>query len=366
MTVPSATLEDTVYVKPVSEKIENGLVFSHFVDSNNMPIKVDSSLYEVYYSSENGYHSTELPTEAGWYSLVVKLNEDSGLNLIDNTNPYHTWFVFQVLDVVKEDPEVLFSIESGVTLVIGEDSAPTVTVPEGVEYRIYYTLDGVEISEEMPTTPGTYAINIQTVENDIYKAYWGFRWFKLVEPTKKVDPEVTFSIESGVTLVIGEDSAPTVTVPEGVEYEVYYTMNDGAINLGSEFPTTPGVYAINIRTVENDTYNSVGGFRWFNLSTPASAETVMVSLVYEADVNGVYRFVGFVDADGNSVEIDSNLYSIWYEQDEKTKDESEFVAGQTYSLVVKFTDGANYRFISEGHIGNETKAWPWFTYTPAA
>lgn len=352
-----------------------------FVDKNEMVANVNPNAYEWYYSSENGYHSQDVPTEAGWYSLVVKFADGAGYSLKDCADPLHTWYVFQVVkpaepDTIYVDP-VYSTNENGAIVFEGfidENGQPTEV--DSSLYEVYYEQNEAFYSYDVPTEAGGYTFivrfnddsNYQIItlnRDDVPRKIW--KGFTVTGPVVKENPEVLFSIENGATLVIGENSAPTVIVPEGVEYQIYYTMNDGAVNLGSEFPNTPGTYAINVKTVENDVYNSVGGWRWFKLVVPTTHETIMVTLVYSVDANNVFRFEGFLDAEGNSINVDPNSYEIYYEYKERRTTEDQFVAGETYNLIVEFKEGANYQFITGGdHKGNANRAWPWFTYTPAA
>lgn len=372
------SLEDfTLGVTPVINETEGGLVFAGFVDGNGMPVNLDPSLYTVNYSNDNGTYE-QLPTEPGSYSLVVELSEASGCNLVGCQYPLKGWFVFriaepEVADTIYIDP--VFK-DSGNGLIfdgfVDANGNPVEVDPS--LYSVYYEQNEANIGSTLPTEPGGYVIVAHLNENanyrfitlnrdDLPKYVW--KSFEVKSDVVKVDPEVAFSIENGSQLTIGVDPVPTVTVAEGVEYRIYYTL-DG-VEVGTELPTTPGTYAINIQTVENDTYNAWWGFRWFVLNAPATEETVYVTLVTTTNADNVLEFAGFVDAEGNEVVIDSNLYSIWYEANEVRKEPSEFETGTTYSLIVKFADGANYRFITGGdHKGNETKAWPWFVFTPVS
>ena len=130
--------------------------------------------YVVTYSSDTtGYNSTEYPTVAGTYSIVVTVNQNDQYNY----KKAHQWFR---LVEPKLTPEVTISIENGATLTIGGNE-PTVTVSEGVEYITYYELDGVRYSDTLPTEPGTYSFIVETIENDEYNSARQWRWFRLVE-----------------------------------------------------------------------------------------------------------------------------------------------------------------------------------------
>ena len=274
-------------------------------------------------------------------------------------------------EIVKVNPTVEFSIEAGDELTIGVDGEPTVTVtPGNLTYTVHYEKDETVVASSFAeiTEAGTYALVVNVNGNEQYNDYKVWVVFKAVKQSNKVNPEISVSINNGSTLYIGVDSAPTVTVTPGdLQYEVFYTKDDGATNLGTEFPSEPGIYAINVKVFETDEYNYVSTFRWFNLEAPASQETILVTLKTSAAADGVLSFAGFVDANGEEVTVDSSLYSIWYEESETKVLPENFVAGHTYVLIVRFEDGANYQYIlNDDHIGNAHKAWPWFIYAPVA
>ena len=172
--------------------------------------------------------------------------------------------------VEKVEPEVTISIENGATLTIGVDTAPTVTVPEGVNYTTYFEQDEVFVSNTLPTTPGTYSFIVETEENDQYKASRTWRWFRLVEPSNKEDAVVTFNYEPGETFVIGGAERPTVTVSEGADYVITYESESGYNS--TEFPQEAGAYSLVVTVNENDLFKASKKWLWFRLEVAPTGE----------------------------------------------------------------------------------------------
>ena len=144
-----------------------------------------------------------------------------------------------------------------------------------------------------------------------------------------------------------------------LSYEVFYTKDDGATNLGTEFPATPGIYAINVRVFETNEYNYISTFRWFKLEEAPTQEVIMVDAVF-TEVEGGIVFGGFVDSNGNTVEVDSSLYSVYYELNEAYAGDRLPIEPGDYVIVVKFVDGSNYEFITKNREDVPHKVWSFF------
>lgn len=231
-------------------------------------------------------------------------------------------------------------------------------------YSVYYSND-FGTYNELPIEPGWYSIIVELDENSGFKLIDGNKDFKHwvsfeVKNVQKVNPEISVSIENGTTLYIGVDDAPTVTInPDMLSYEVFYTKDDGATNLGTEFPTTPGTYAINVRVFETNEYNYVSTFRWFILAEAPTQNVIMVdAVIYSKD--GKVHFDGFIDADGNYItDIDSSLYRVYYSSETAEYDEYPTEPG-SYSIVVEFVEEANYEFITKNIETVTKKIWRGF------
>ena len=216
--------------------------------------------------------------EAGFtYSLVVTVSESANFNYARQFR----WFRLKAPSL-KVNPEITFNFENGATFKQGAEEKPEFTVSEGADYEVYYYCEAKDLAGEVATfysyeelEPGfAYSLNVKVKENETYNSGSAWRWFNFVEAKKT--PEVSISIENGATLTIGVDAAPTVTVPEGVNYVTYYEVDE--VKVSDTLPTTPGTYSFIVETEANDEYNSTRLWRWFRLVEPTT-QTVR----YEAE-----------------------------------------------------------------------------------
>ena len=368
--VKGSKLDATIEVS-----IENGTTLYIGVDSAPTVTVTPSDLsYEIIYTKDDGAVElgSEFPTEPGTYAINVRVNETDEYNY---TSTFR-WFVLKevaVTEVVKVD-SVFEENSDGALVFVGfiDENGESITLDSQV-YTVHYEKSEVPVGSAVPTEPGSYSVVVSLDINSNYEfitlniatltsKIW--RTFKIAAPVTKANPEITFNVENGDELVIGEWSA-VVTVSSGVEYTVFYTMNDGEINLGSELPTTPGTYAINVKTVENDDYNAVSAFRWFRLVEPTTAEVKEIILVTSTDENGVLVFEGFKDLEGNTVAVSSDDYTAAYEKDEASVSYEDFVSGEWYALVVG-VNSAKYKLVKDGEYGgNASKVWPSFQFLPS-
>ena len=279
---------------------------------------VDGGEIRVYYSNDT---SEVIPMTL---SMVSTPNmETAGKQVITVTYEGKT-DTFQITvkaaPVVKTNPTIVFSIENGYTITwdgISETPNVSVTVLEDVNYDVWFEQDEVVIGTTLPSTPGTYAIVIQTEENDLYNAVRDFRWFVIKAPTNKTTPTFSFTYESSEGTVALENAThftegqvPTFIVvanEDNVQVEVFYTKDDGETNLGSVAPTTPGTYAVNIRSIEDDNYEEAKEWRWYVIDPAPTAQQEYVHLV---DDEVVFTYDGqphtpiwhFENESGNRVE----------------------------------------------------------------
>ena len=305
--------------------------------------------YVITYSSEeSGYDSTEFPTVAGTYSLVVTINE----NDLYKENKVWRWFRLEAPSE-KAVAEITFNFENGATFTKGAEEKPEYTVSEGADVEIYYYSEERDLAGETATfysyeelIPGyPYSLNVVVKENDLFKASSAWKWFRLEAPTEKVDPEVTVSIENGATLTIGVDAAPTVTVPEGVNYITYYEL-DG-VKVSDTLPTTPGTYSFIVETEENDQYKALRTWRWFRLVAPSTKEAAEITFNYEA---GTTYYIEGIERPTVTVSEGAD-YVITYESESGYNSEMFPTEPGTYSLVVT---------VNENDLFKADKQWLWF------
>lgn len=259
-------------------------------------------------------------------------------------------------NIKKEKPTISFVVdnnpfENGTQFVVNAIKNIEVTVTEGVQYNVYYTKDdgATNLGNVAPTEVGKYAINVVTIENDSYESVSDFRWYEIVNEDSRITPTFKFSIESGVMFV--EGNVPEITASaneEGVEVEIYYTKDDGATNLGGVAPTTPGTYAINIKSIANDTYKEASDFRWYIIK-PATAVSIEVQFSEETS----FTYDGKPHTP-TVVSITNNVsYKVHYEKGEKFYSNDAPVEEGTYSMVVSLVNDSD---------GTLVRPW-WCTFT---
>ena len=189
--------------------------------------------------------------------------------------------------------------------------------------------------------------------------------FKITVKGEKLTPTIIFSIESGATFIYdgtGEEPNISATVTEDVNYDVWFEENEE--NIGTSVPTTPGTYAIVVRTEENDLYSSVSDFRWFVIKAPTNKATPTFSFTYENDgeevalENGTHFVEGSVPvltakANEEGVQIDEVFYA---------KDDGETYLGTTapttpgtYSINIKTIENDDFEYAS---------AFRWYVIDP--
>lgn len=220
-----------------------------------------------HYSSESlGItNQLEAPTEIAWWSLVV---ETVATDIYASSRSWKTFHIDAPSE--KLTPEITFSIENGATFVYdGTQDAPdiSVQVSSNATYTTYFELDGVNIGQSIPTTPGTYSFICEVSENDIYLAKRDYRWFKITSPAK-TDATITFSSDTYFEYN-GETHSPTFEVSPDATYTYQYEKNEQFYS--DNAPTEAGTYALVVTVQESDQYNKTTKYVVFTIAyTPNS------------------------------------------------------------------------------------------------
>ena len=283
---------------------------------------------------------------ANTYSLIVEVTGN------EEYNDVRTYRWFYLKDNLP-DAVVTFSIETGSTLTIGKDAAPTFTVTEGLSYTAQYEQDEKFYSNEFPTEPGTYALVVKVTGNENYNGVTKWIVITLVEDTStdpeeptpevQVNPTVKFSINNGASLIIGKSSAPTVTVPEGVEYVTYFELNEKKVADTWEELCELGAntYSFILETRANSKYLAVRQYRWFYLKEDKTDAKVTFSIT-----SGTTLTIG-KDAAPTFTVTEGLSYTAQYEQDEKFYSNEFPTEPGTYALVVKVTGNSQYNGVTK-------------------
>ena len=332
----------------VTVSIENGATLTIGVDEDPTVTVPEGVNYTTYYEQDEVKVSDTLPTTPGTYSFIVETEEN------DQYNAYRTYRWFRLVEpTTKETAEITFNYEAGTTYYIGGTERPTVTVSEGADYVITYESEAGYNSTEFPTEAGTYSLVVTVNENDQYKADKQWLWFRLVEPTIKVDAEITFNFVNGDSFIKGAEEKPEYTVSEGAEVEIYYYSEER--DLAGETATfysyeelIPGyAYSLNVKVLENDIYNAGSAWRWFRLEAPSTKEAAEITFNYEG---GTTYYIGGTERPTVTVSEGAD-YVITYES-ESGYNSTEFpTEAGTYSLVVT---------VNENDLFKADKKWLWF------
>ncbi len=348
ITVTYEGLTTTLNIEVVAaavEKVNPTITFSHEGGSTfklgepGPTVTVTEGLeYSVYYNKGEEVYGTTYPTEPGTYAMVVEVTGN------DQYNDLKQWLVFKIVEN-KLTPEITFSIESGATIVLGVDPWPTATVADGLSFTSYFEQDEKRLDTEFPTAPGTYSFIVEVEETETHNKAREWRWFRVIE--NKPTAEVTFSIETGATLTIGKDAAPTVSVTEGLDYAVRYDKDEKFYS--NEFPTEPGTYAMVVEVTGNEQYNGTTKWVVFKLVEDTPTEKVDPEIIFSIE-NGATVTLG-VDAWPTATVSEGADYVTYFEQDEKRLDTEFPTAPGTYSFIVEVTGNDQY---------NSARAYRWF------
>ncbi len=229
--------------------------------------------YTVHYEQNEQFYSNDAPTAVGWYAMIVEVQAGNGYAYSKK------WLVFEIqaaTTVDKLQPTVEFTFESGAEFTYdGTGERPNIgaiVVEDGVEFTTYFEENEINIGTEIPTTPGTYSLIIETTENDTYARLRDYRWFRIVSPTA-TSAGVTFGDEVAFTYD-GNPHSPTFQVtPEDAVYTVHYEKDEQFYS--NEAPTEVGYYAMIVSVEAGDGYDAFSKYVIFHID---QAEATSVSL----------------------------------------------------------------------------------------
>ena len=304
--------------------------------------------YETYFSKDEENIGTAIPTAPGTYSLVIQTVSN------DYYNATHGWRNFKIIN--KAAPEITFNFEAGQNFVYdGTGEAPEISanVPNGVVYDWYFEHETRgNLGKTVPTEPDVYSLIIETEENDTYSATRVYRWFRIVAPTNKETPVVTFSFEVGQAFEYdGTGVAPdiSVTVTDGVEYDWWFEKNEQSI--GKVLPTEPGHYALVVQTVEDDNYVAYRTWRVFQITAPVTKQTPTVTFNFEAGQN--FEYDGTGEAPEITATVSDGVVYDWYFEHETRGNLGKTVPTEpdVYSLIIETQENETY---------SATRVWRWF------
>lgn len=194
-----------------------------------------------------------------------------------------------------------------------------------------------------------------------YQAYYTINIKSTIEKEK---PTITFTLDdgttftNGTTLLTNDLKTIIVSVNAVVDYEVYYTKDDGETDLGATAPTEPGLYAVNVRIIENDEFvaplDNKKTWRWFEIVAKTEKQDAEISFSVASGTHFTY---------GEDYQIEVAVsngadYEVYY-----TKDDGETNLGQN-----KPTEPGTYAInvaVKENALFNSSRAFVWYVIDPA-
>lgn len=300
--------------------------------------------------------------------IAPSMNKEGQIDvIIKYEEKYQAYYTINIKSTIeKEKPTITFTLDdgttftNGTTLLTNDLKTIIVSVNAVVDYEIFYTKDDGEtnLGSKAPTEPGLYAINVTTLENAYYSSTTAFVWYYIKAPSVKKEAEISFSIENGTKFTQGEPYNIEVTVSSGADYEVYYTKDDGEIDLGATAPTEPGLYAVNVRIIENDEFvaplDNKKTWRWFEIVAKTEKQDAEISFSVASGTHFTY---------GEDYQIEVAVsngadYEVYY-----TKDDGETNLGQN-----KPTEPGTYAInvaVKENALFNSSRAFVWYVIDPA-
>lgn len=230
----------------------------------------------------------------------------------------------------------------------GNPHAPTVSASYGVDYNITFNCEDKNIEGASEAVEaGIWAEVATVIENDIYANFAIPNWKVFTIKSPKQNPTIEILINGVKTTSTGGETyytnnLPTFTynVSEGADVSAYFTKDDGATNLGTEMPTTPGTYAYNVAVKENDAYNSSTSFFWFIIANAGKVDPVITADETEFYYDGNPHSPNLIAPDG------VKFAETHYEQDGTRLTNAPIEPG-TYALVYTTIENDTYNAYSK-------------------
>ena len=241
------------------------------------------------------------------------------------------------------------------TLTFGEDvvfdydgnpHAPTVSASYGVDYTVKFNCDdkGIEGANEA-VEAGIWSEVATVTENNIYANFAIPNWKVFTIKAAKQNPNIEILINGvkatsngGETYYTNNLPTFTYNVSEGADVSAYFTKDDGATNLGTEMPTTPGTYAYNVVVNESDDYNSSSAFFWFIIANAEKKDPVVTADNVEFYHDGNPHTPNLILPEGVKIK------EMHYEKDEVRLEGAPIDAG-VYALVYDTEENDSYNSI---------------------
>ncbi len=278
-----------------------------FTDESGNPLEIGTDAYTIHYEKDEAFYSSEAPSEAGTYAMVITFAEGSGyVAKVDTANGIKNWCVFTIREVTTEKTAVRVNFSETVafeydgqphtpTIVSFTDSAGNEVAVSEENYTVLYTSDDTGYSSaEAPIEAAYYAMTVTFNADSDYvllsdtgaESCWCV--FHIDAPTEDIKVIVNFSSDTEF-VYDGNSHAPTIasfTDESGNpleisadKYTVHYEKNE--VFYSNEAPSESGTYAMVVTFAEGsgyaakvDTANGIKNWQIFSILEESSAEAV--------------------------------------------------------------------------------------------
>lgn len=249
--------------------------------TNNLPVftyevSEEGANVDVYYvDTTDDSRLDGAPTTPGSYAIHVNVIEDDNFNGVEN------WFWYSLESADKITPTITMIVNGERREADNGETKPYTTVPtfdyeisDGATAITYFVDNATEqVIDGIPSEPGVYAYHVKVEASERFNAVDKWFYFYL-EAGNKIIPTITIKVngvefttdENGTTFYVDDLPSFSYETPNDAQVTIFFTMNDGAIDLGSEMPTTPGTYAYNVKVNADDKYSETSTFRWFRIA----------------------------------------------------------------------------------------------------
>lgn len=220
-----------------------------------------------------------IPSEPGAYAYHVKVEASERFNAVDK------WFYFYLEAGDKITPTITIKVngeakepKTGLVTPFKTNNLPSFTydVSDGAVATAFFVNNETEenIGTAIPSVPGVYSYHVKVEANSQFNEVENYFWFYLEDDNNKQDATIVIMAngveftaeENGTTFYVDDLPSFTYEVPADAQVTIFFTKDNGAVNLGSEMPTTPGTYAYNVKVNADDKYNETSAFRWFRIA----------------------------------------------------------------------------------------------------
>ena len=228
-----------------------------------------------------------------------------------------------------------------------------------------------EIEKAEMVAGGTYAYRVIVTEDAKYNQVVRWVWFTVISG-EKVTPVITIKYGEETNTANGgvgsfkDNAIPDFTyeidVNDATVEEFYQKEFDDYGRVDKDEMEAGYTYSYHVNVLEDDDYNAVARWVWFNVISSAKTDPV-ITIKYGEEVNTTNTGIGSFPADAIpdfTYEIDVNdatVEAYYVNNDTEAKvAKADMVAGGTYAYHVHVTEDDNY---------NAVVRWVWFTVTEA-